>query len=181
MKKCLFLTMLLPIMLLLIMMLPVQAIAAQPLKDGQYRIEVTLSGGSGRAKVESPAKLTVADGAATAVVIWSSPYYEYMVVDGIYYYPVNTKGNSMFEIPVSLDEDMEVSAQTVAMSEPHEIDYTLRFDSAAVKPLAGDGAALTPPGIAAMAAAALIVLTAAGLLIAASKRRAKGRKAAEEK
>lgn len=37
-------------------------------------------------------------------------------------------GNSTFEIPVSVfDAEMEVTADTVAMSEPHEIDYTLKF------------------------------------------------------
>ena len=174
MKKYLFLT-----VLLLIMILPLQAMAAELPEDGRYTIEMTLSGGSGRAQIETPAKLTVEDGAATAIVIWSSPYYEYMWIDGICYYPVNTDGNSTFEIPVLLDKDMAVSAQTVAMSEPHEIDYMLRFDSATIKPLTDDGSALTPPEIIAMAAV-LIVLAAAGLFIAA-RRRAKGRKAAEKK
>lgn len=114
-------------------LLPVQTAAELP-PDGRYTIEVALSGGSGRAHVESPAELTVMDDAATAVVVWGSSYYGYMLADGIYYYPVNTDGNSTFEIPVSLDEDMAVSAQTVAMSEPHIIDYTLRFDSATLKP-----------------------------------------------
>ena len=62
----------------------------------------------------------------TAVIIWSSPYYDYMFIDGIYYYPINTSGNSTFEIPVSLDTDIAVSTLT-AMSEPHEIDYVLRY------------------------------------------------------
>lgn len=36
--------------------------------------------------------------------------------------------------PVSVfDAEMEVTADTVAMSEPHEIDYTLNFDSSTVK------------------------------------------------
>ena len=44
------------------------------------------------------------------------------------YEPVNKDGNSTFEIPVSVfDAEMEVTADTVAMSEPHEIDYTLKF------------------------------------------------------
>ena len=39
-----------------------------------------------------------------------------------------------FEIPVSVfDAEMEVTADTVAMSEPHEIDYTLNFDSTTAK------------------------------------------------
>ena len=40
----------------------------------------------------------------------------------------------LFEIPVSVfDAEMEVTADTVAMSEPHEIDYTLNFDSTTAK------------------------------------------------
>jgi hypothetical protein len=103
-------------------------------EDGQYEIEVKMSGGSGRATVESPAKLTIAEGAATARIVWSSPHYTYMLIDGVYYYPVNTGGNSAFEIPVSLDEDIALAAETVAMSSPREIEYTLRFDSATLKP-----------------------------------------------
>lgn len=101
--------------------------------DGRYTIEVTLSGGSGRATVESPAELAVAGGAATAVIRWSSSHYDYMLIGGVYYYPVNTDGNSTFDIPVMLDADMPVTAQTTAMSEPHEIDYTLHFDSSSLK------------------------------------------------
>lgn len=103
---------------------------AQPIADGKYTCAVTLEGGSGRASVESPAALTVADGAMTALVVWSSPNYDYMLVDGEKYLPVNTEGNSAFEIPVAaLDTALAVTADTVAMSTPHEIDYTLTFDS----------------------------------------------------
>ena len=62
---------------------------------------MTLEGGSGRATVESPAALTVADGIMTATIVWSSPNYDYMLVDGEKYLPVNTEGNSTFEIPVA--------------------------------------------------------------------------------
>ena len=44
--------------------------------DGSYTCAVTLEGGSGRATVESPAALTVADGTMTAVIVWSSPNYD---------------------------------------------------------------------------------------------------------
>lgn len=99
--------------------------------DGSYTCAVTLEGGSGRATVESPAALTVADGIMTAIIVWSSPNYDYMLVDGEKYLPVNTDGNSTFEIPVAaLDTALAVTADTVAMSTPHEIDYTLTFDSA---------------------------------------------------
>lgn len=96
--------------------------------DGEYLCQATLSGGSGRATIQSPALLKVKGGSITAVITWSSPYYEYMLVDGIRYDPVQAQGNSTFEIPVALDLDLSVSACTVAMSEPHLIDYTLRFD-----------------------------------------------------
>ena len=110
-----------------------QADTAAP-ADGTYTCEVTLEGGSGRATVESPAALTVADGKMTATIVWSSPNYDYMLVDGEKYLPTNTEGNSTFEIPVAaLDTALDVTADTVAMSTPHEIEYTLTFDSASLK------------------------------------------------
>ena len=102
--------------------------AAETPADGEYSVNVTLEGGSGRATVESPAALTVAGGKMTATIVWSSPNYDYMLVDGEKYLPTNTEGNSTFEIPVSaLDTPLAVTADTVAMSTPHEIEYTLTF------------------------------------------------------
>lgn len=104
------------------------------LEDGTYETEVTLTGGTGKATVESPAKVEIKDKEATATIIWSSPNYDYMIVDGEKYEPVNKDGNSTFEIPVSVfDAEMEVTADTMAMSTPHEIDYTLNFDSSSMK------------------------------------------------
>ena len=103
------------------------------IEDGSYTCEVTLTGGSGKASIESPARLVVEDGVITAVIVWSSSHYEHMMVGETQYLPVNTEGNSTFEIPVSLDVDLAVSALTTAMSEPHLIDYTLHFDSATLK------------------------------------------------
>ena len=111
--------------------LPADETAAEAPADGSYSCAVTLEGGSGRATVESPAALTVADGAMTATIVWSSPNYDYMLIDGEKYLPINTEGNSTFEIPVAaLDTALAVTADTVAMSTPHEIDYTLTFASA---------------------------------------------------
>lgn len=103
------------------------------LTDGQFTIDVTLKGGSGRAGVQSPATLTVEGEKLTATIVWSSPFYEYMIVDGVRYEPIQAEGNATFEIPVVLDQDMKVSACTVAMSEPHVIEYTLYFDRSSVK------------------------------------------------
>ena len=102
--------------------------AAETPADGTYTCNVTLEGGSGRATVDSPATLTVADGKMTATIVWSSPNYDYMLVDGEKYLPTNTEGNSTFEIPVAaLDTPLDVVGDTVAMSTPHEIEYTLTF------------------------------------------------------
>ena len=111
----------------------VEAQAAEAVEtpaDGSYTCEVTLEGGSGRATVDSPAALTVADGKMTATIVWSSPNYDYMIVDGEKYLPTNTEGNSTFEIPVSaFGVPLSVVADTVAMSTPHEIEYTLTFSA----------------------------------------------------
>ena len=94
--------------------------AAEVPADGSYTCEVTLEGGSGRATVEN--------GKMTATIVWSSPNYDYMIVDGEKYLPTNTSGNSTFEIPVAaLNTPLAVTADTVAMSTPHEIEYTLTF------------------------------------------------------
>lgn len=107
------------------------------LADGTYTADVTLSGGSGRASVESPAALTVSGGKVTAKIIWSSKNYDYMKVNDEKYDAVIENEHSTFEIPVAgFDWAMPVVADTTAMSEPHEIEYTLRFDSASIAPAA---------------------------------------------
>ncbi len=100
------------------------------LKDGEYTVSIELGGGSGRASVTSPTALIVEEGQAEAVIEWSSGNYDYMRVDGEQYFPVNSTGNSVFRIPVEqLDVPIPVTADTTAMSVPHEIEYTLTFDS----------------------------------------------------
>ena len=100
------------------------------LEDGSYMAEVSLEGGSGKASITSPAKIEVKDGEAAATIEWSSSKYDYMVVDGEKYLPVNTDGNSVFEIPVrAFDSPVTVLADTTAMSRPYEIEYTITFDS----------------------------------------------------
>ncbi len=101
---------------------------AVSLEDGTYSMEITFEGGSGKAEILSPVSVTVADGKVTATVQWNSPNYDYMIVDGKKYLPVNIEGDSVFEIPVlKFDEPIDVIGDTVAMSKPHEIEYTLTF------------------------------------------------------
>ena len=106
------------------------------LTDGSYLVEMTFEGGSGRASIASPVTITVENQKVTASVEWSSPNYDYMLVDGEKFLPVNTEGNSVFEIPVAaFDEPVTVIGDTVAMSKPHEIEYTLTFHSDTIKAL----------------------------------------------
>lgn len=103
------------------------------LADGNYTVEVRLEGGSGKASVESPAKLRVEDGAAYATIVWSSSNYDYMRLDDEKYLPLNTEGNTVFEVPViAFDSKVTYFADTTAMSTPHEIEYTLYFDAATI-------------------------------------------------
>lgn len=102
--------------------------------DGKYTIELTLSGGTGKAHIESPASLEIKDGVMTAELVWSSSNFDYMKIGDAEYYPVSGEKNSTFlvEVPV-LDDEIPVLAETVAMSKPHLIEYTLYFDSATIK------------------------------------------------
>lgn len=100
------------------------------LSDGEYAVNVTLAGGSGKASVQSPAPLKIEGDSATATIIWGSSNYDYMIVDGTRYDPVTLEGGSTFEIPVTVfDRPMKVTADTTAMSKPYEIEYTLTFAS----------------------------------------------------
>lgn len=104
--------------------------AKTDLKDGTYKSDVILNGGSGRATILTPTKIVVEDGKATAVIEWNSPNYAYMIVSNETFYPVNTEGNSVFNLPVTgWDEEVDVIANTTAMSQPHDINYKIKFVS----------------------------------------------------
>ena len=120
------------LILALILLLCAGGCGKQPPEDGIYSIQVTLSGGSGRASIEE-AKVEIRGEKVTASITWSSPYYDFMIIDGVRYEPVNDGGNAVFVIPAVLDQEMAVQADTVAMSQPHLIDYTLLFDSSTMK------------------------------------------------
>lgn len=97
--------------------------------DGTYQVNVTFSGGSGRAKIASPTELTIKDGRATAKIVWSSDKYDYMEVEGIRFTPELQNGHSVFMVPVTeLDKPLAMVGDTTAMSTPHAIDYQLTFE-----------------------------------------------------
>ena len=102
--------------------------------DGEYSIEVNMTGGSGRASVSSPTWLVVKEGYAYARLLWSSSYYDYMIVEETRYDNLTDDGsNSTFLIPiVAMDEEIPVVADTTAMGDPVEIEYRLTFYSSTI-------------------------------------------------
>ena len=107
--------------------------------DGKYLCEAVLSGGSGKASVESPCSVTVENGKALAKLIWSSSNYDYMRSgDGLSEKIINESApgeNSSFSIPVPFfDREFSVIADTTAMSVAHEIEYTLIIRSPGAEP-----------------------------------------------
>ncbi|MBO4507271.1 MAG: hypothetical protein J5747_01375 [Spirochaetaceae bacterium] len=98
------------------------------LADGTYCVDVEFEGGTGKAKIISPALLNVSNGAATVTVFWNSKSYDYMIVDGVKYMNQTPGDSSSFTFPITeLGKTMDVIGNTVAMSKPHEIEYKLTF------------------------------------------------------
>ena len=106
--------------------------------DGTYKIEVAVKGGTGDESIQSPATVTVKDGQATAVVVWNSSDFDYMMVGGKKVEPVKTEGGSTFRISVPVfDEAFKVTAHSTAAG-AGETEYSLTFDSAGLSDNAVD-------------------------------------------
>lgn len=99
------------------------------LSNGEYKANLTMEGGTGKAYIESPVSIKAENGKVTATLVWSSKNYDYMIVNDVKYLNENDGGKSTFTIPIdNIDEPLTVIADTVAMSTPHEIEYTLYFE-----------------------------------------------------
>ena len=129
------------VMLAVMLLCPAQILAAEgisgvktDLTNGEYSIQVDLEGGSGKASVSSPTLMLVKDGRMYAELQWSSSNYDYMVVDNRKYENESAKdANSHFTIPVlDLTKELTVRADTLAMGTPHEIEYTLQFNTTSI-------------------------------------------------
>jgi len=146
--------------------------------DGTYSISVDMTGGSGRASIMTPTWLIIKDGHAYAKLLWSSTYYDYMIVDGVKYLNETTDGsNSTFTIPIlEMNKPMEVIADTTAMGDPIEIEYKLTFYLDTIGPrgrVAQEGART------AVLIAAVIAVVGGVLNHFDKKRRARGLKVKE--
>ena len=169
-KEMKYMIKIMPVLFLALMLAgPVSVAAAQKengietdLEDGEYSIQVDLEGGSGKASVSSPTLMLVKNGRMYAELQWSSSNYDYMIVDGEKYLPVNEEGgNSEFEIPVlAMDEAMPVIADTTAMGTPHEINYTLTFYSDSI----GSKSQMPQEAAKRVVAVALVIIIGGGIL-----------------
>lgn len=141
------------------------------LPDGTYSIEVNMTGGSGRASVSSPTWLIVKDGYAYARLLWSSSYYDYMIVEEKRYDNETDDGsNSTFTIPIlAMDEDIPVVADTTAMGDPVEVEYSLTFYSSTVD----DKDAIPQEAAIKVLIIALIIIVVGGILNYVLKKRRK--------
>lgn len=99
----------------------------EEIEYGTYTCEVELTGGSGRATVESPAEVESSKEGNTVKLVWSSSNYDYMLVDNVRYdNEADADSNSVFTIPFAeFDKPFTVIGDTTAMSTPHEIEYQI--------------------------------------------------------
>lgn len=132
------------------------------LNDGEYSIQVECIGGSGKASVSSPTLMVVKDAKAYAKLQWSSPNYDYMIVDSVNYSNENTEGgNSVFTVPIlALDKPLSYIADTTAMGTPHEIEYTFTFYSETI----GSKQDLPQEAAKKVVGIALIIIVGGGIL-----------------
>lgn len=100
---------------------------AEALPDGEYAPDgFTFSGGSGKVTIACP-KVTLRGGEAWATLVFSSPNYPRATVDGVEYAATRDGETSVFEAPAPLNADFTVVGTTTAMSQPHDVAYTLHI------------------------------------------------------
>ena len=110
------------------------AAPAKGLPDGEYAPDgFTFSGGSGKVTIQCP-KVTVRGGEAIATLVFSSPNYPRAMADGVEYLATRDGDTSVFEVPAPLNADFTVIGTTTAMSQPHDVTYTLHIYMGAEAP-----------------------------------------------
>ena len=129
------------------------------LADGTYSPDsFSFSGGTGRLSI-SCSQIRISGGRAYAVLLFDSGKIGYVKADGQTFYPSGQSGSSStFEIPVRLNANNSIIAMTTAMSQPHEVGYSIyvgleaarkadaekagKTDSQSLSAKAGDGASI---------------------------------------
>lgn len=128
-----------------------EAYADEIQQDGYYQAVVDCQGGSGRGGVRE-ALVQVSGGQMTKVLLYmSSGNYDYAVLNGVRADYQLVDGKSVFEFDFP-GYEFDLTADTVAMSEPHEVDYSLSLSqltfvgSEPVLMAKAEEKALTPEG-----------------------------------
>ncbi len=95
------------------------------LPDGVYTPDsFSFSGGSGRVTITC-SQVTVTNGQAFATIAFSSSNYSYVKASGNTYFPTLVNGASTFTIPIALNQNNKIIGMTTAMSQAHEVEYTI--------------------------------------------------------
>lgn len=109
------------------------------LRDGVYTPDsFTYTGGTGKVTITCT-KITITNGQAYATLVFSSAKYGYVKANGNTYYPTVSGKTSTFTIPVELNKNNKIIGMTTAMTQAHEIEYTIFiYLAAANNSTAGD-------------------------------------------
>lgn len=100
---------------------------ASALPEGEYVPDgFTFTGGTGRVTITCP-KIAVEGDAVTATLVFSSPNYPKLTVDGVEYAAEHEGKTSIFTVPAVVNADMTVVGTTTAMSQPHDIEYVVHI------------------------------------------------------
>ena len=95
------------------------------LEDGTYKPDGFLwSGGTGKVDITC-SQIRISGGQAYATITFSSSHYQYVKANGSKYLPVSQGGSTTFEIPVELNKNNKIIGMTTAMSQAHEITYSI--------------------------------------------------------
>lgn len=95
------------------------------LADGVYSPDGFLwSGGTGKVGITC-SQIRISGGQAYATITFSSSHYQYVKANGSKYLPVSQGGSTTFEIPVELNKNNKIIGMTTAMSQAHEITYSI--------------------------------------------------------
>ena len=103
------------------------------LRNGTYTVNVEIEGGNGTDMICTPMHLFIDDGAATAVIVWSTSACEYMKLEGTQINPMSRDDGSVFYLPVDTwDEEVSLLCGMDHEGTKEEIEYVATFDSSSV-------------------------------------------------
>lgn len=149
------------------------------LPDGEYSIDVSMTGGTGRATISSPTYMIVKDGKAYAKLLMSSSHYDWMIAAGVTYMNENSDGgNSTFTIPITaMDTLVNIIADTTAMGDPVAIEYTLTFYAETI----GNKGQIPQEAAKKVLIVAIFIIVAGGILNHFTKRKRRKSKSSRRK